>query len=155
MLATGCVWSETKSFPSICVYLHHSELLWELQQDLDVAGGLLHCLSHSGQVLLQSSACKSLLLLSRQSLPADGLTVEMTALYVATGEEAGTAVWEHIRNQEQEQHEPHGVRKNVIVSPGDEQRTKALATAMQRNSIFQGLQVCLGLVWSKPLGFGF
>lgn len=69
-----------------------AELHGELQQDLDVVGGLLHCLSHSGQVILQSSACKSLLLLSRQSLLFEGLTSEMTTLYVATGKEAGTVV---------------------------------------------------------------
>lgn len=127
-----------------------AELLWELQQDLDVAGGLLHCLRRSGQMLLQSSVCKSLLLLSRQSLPVEGLTVEMTALYVATGEEAGTAVWEHTRNQKQEQHEPHGVRNSLIVSSGDEQRTRTLATATWRNSIFQGATSLLGLGLVTP-----
>lgn len=130
-----------------------AELLWELQQDLGVVGGLLHCLSHSSEVLLQSSACRSLLLLSRQSLQVLRLTVEMTALDVATGQEARTAVWEHIRNQEQEQHEPQGVR-NVIVSPGDEQRTTTLATTTWRNSIFQGATSLfgLGLVTPKALG---
>lgn len=131
-----------------------AELHGELQQDLDVAGGLLHCLSHSGQVLLQSSAGKSLLLLSRQSLPVEGLTSEMATLHVATGEEAGAVVGEHIRNQEQEQHEPQGVRNSMIVSPRDEQSTRTLAAAMWRNSIFQGATSLpgLGLVTPKALG---
>lgn len=114
-----------------------AELLWELQQDLDVAGGLLHCLSHSSEVVLQSSACKLLLVLSRHSLLVETGTVEKTALHVTTGEEAGTAVWEHIRNQEQEQYEPQGVRNNVIVPPGDEQRT-TLATANMEIQNFPG-----------------
>lgn len=131
-----------------------AELLWELQQDLGVVGGLLQCLSHSGEVLLQSNACRSLLLLSRQSLLVQRRTVEMTVLYVATEEEAGTAVWEHIRNQEQEQHEPQGVRNNVTVSPGDEQSTTTVATTVWRNSIFQGAisLLGLGLVTPKALG---
>lgn len=130
-----------------------AELLWELQQDLDVAGGLLHCLSHSSEVVLQSSACKLLLVLIRHSLLVETGTVEKTALHVTTGEEAGTAVWEHIRNQEQEQYEPQGVRNNAIVPPGDEQRT-TLATATWRYRIFQGATslLGLGLVTLKALG---
>lgn len=93
---------------------------------------------------------KSLLLLSTESLTAEGLTSEMTELYVATGEEAGTALWEHIRNQEQKQHEPQGVRNDVIVAPGDEQRTRTLPTATWRNSIFQGAASLLGLGLVPP-----
>lgn len=66
------------------------------------------------------------------------------------GEEAGTAVWEHTRNQKQEQHEPHGVRNSLIVSSGDEQRTRTLATATWRNSIFQGATSLLGLGLVTP-----
>lgn len=98
-------------------------MLRELQQDLGVVRGLLHYLSHSGQVV-QGSGCKTTVLLWRQSLQDEGLTSEMAAL--PPGHRRGqhwrdSTVRAHREPESKERDVPQGVWNGVIVCRGDEQ----------------------------------